>query len=143
MSDNFEPKALRIIDANANRAREGLRVAEDFARFVLDNHTIARELRSLRHDITKAIRSSIPLEKLLSARDTPGDVGASPEKFKPATQKTALDIAVAAFKRIQEATRSLAEYTKPIDALTSAEIETIRYKSYELEKQVILANLSD
>ena len=28
---------LRLLDANANRAREALRVLEDYARFVLDD----------------------------------------------------------------------------------------------------------
>ena len=33
----MESSVLRLLDANANRAREALRVVEDYARFVLDD----------------------------------------------------------------------------------------------------------
>ena len=38
----------RILDANLNRAREGLRVLEDFARFLADNHDVSLKLKSMR-----------------------------------------------------------------------------------------------
>ena len=34
---NPDPTSLRIIDANLNRAREALRVLEEYARFGLDD----------------------------------------------------------------------------------------------------------
>jgi hypothetical protein len=40
---------LRLIDANANRAREALRVVEDYCRFVLNDETLSGSLKSLRH----------------------------------------------------------------------------------------------
>jgi len=43
--------ALRIIDANANRAREALRVMEDAARFILNHQPLCAALKSLRHDL--------------------------------------------------------------------------------------------
>lgn len=139
MTDKFKPNALRIIDANANRAREGLRVAEDFVRFVLENFELAKQIRDLRHQITAALKSTADLSELLAARDTPSDPGASPDKFKPSSPTETLDIAVGAFKRTQEACRSLAEYSKPIDATASSEFEKVRYAAYELEKRAILA----
>ena len=35
----------RILDASANRAREGLRVAEDYVRFVLDDPGLTKRLQ--------------------------------------------------------------------------------------------------
>ena len=48
------PAVLRILDANANRAREALRVVEDYARFVLDDAALSGELKQLRHDLATA-----------------------------------------------------------------------------------------
>ena len=48
--------ALRIIDAAANRAREGLRVAEDFVRFVLDDRHLTEQCKQLRHDLAALLR---------------------------------------------------------------------------------------
>src|SRR5947208_6588218 len=63
----------RVLDACANRAREGLRVAEDYCRFVLDDAYLCSELKRLRHDLTAALTEFAP--DLLAARDTEGDVG--------------------------------------------------------------------
>ena len=49
----------RILDANANRAREALRVVEDYCRFVLDDRFLSGELKRLRHDLT-AILGELP-----------------------------------------------------------------------------------
>ena len=50
------PKDLyRIIDANFNRSKEGLRVCEDMARFVWDDKILSVALKNIRHDLNKAI----------------------------------------------------------------------------------------
>ena len=43
---------LRVLDAAANRAREGLRVVEDYVRFVLDDQYLTELCKQLRHDLT-------------------------------------------------------------------------------------------
>ena len=40
-------KVLRLLDANANRAREALRTLEDYCRFILDNHQLCGELKKI------------------------------------------------------------------------------------------------
>ena len=65
---------LRIIDAAANRAREGLRVVEDFARFSLDDPHLTGLLKNCRHRLTESLKIIEPVD-LLSARDTVQDVG--------------------------------------------------------------------
>ncbi len=47
----MDSDALRIIDVNLNRAREALRVVEDYARFVLDDADAAAAVKSCRHDL--------------------------------------------------------------------------------------------
>ena len=66
----------RMIDANANRAREALRVMEDIARFALDDGKIGAGLKSLRHDLTEAVDGlGLSRRSLLESRDAGGDVG--------------------------------------------------------------------
>src|SRR5687767_15694896 len=65
-------RVLRLLDANANRAREALRVIEDYARFVLDDRETSAELKAIRHDLAAATASFVADAVL--HRDTPGDV---------------------------------------------------------------------
>ncbi len=55
----------RILDASANRAREGLRVVEDYVRFVLDDPGLTRRLKEVRHRLAQAERG---LDEQLLAR---------------------------------------------------------------------------
>ena len=69
-------KVLRIIDANLNRSREGLRVCEDIARFLLNDAKSARKFKTIRQNIFSAIKDSkIDYLELLKERDSTGDVG--------------------------------------------------------------------
>src|SRR5436309_1133874 len=45
----------RILDASANRAREGLRVVEDYARFALNDPGLTRRLKEVRHRLAEAL----------------------------------------------------------------------------------------
>ena len=72
MSDP-DRSVLRLLDANANRAREALRVLEDAARFILNRADLTAQLKSLRHDLTQILLPFLP--GALIQRDTPGDVG--------------------------------------------------------------------
>src|ERR1700690_440050 len=65
----------RLLDANANRAREGLRIIEDTARFVLDDASAARAFRDLRHGVDELVRRHY--KELLTARDVAHDSGRS------------------------------------------------------------------
>ncbi len=66
----------RIIDANTNRALEGLRVLEDIARFALDDADLTAQLKDARHGLLAAVRAFVLPEGLqLAARDAGADVG--------------------------------------------------------------------
>ena len=68
----------RMLDANINRAREGLRVMEDAARFGLDDAGLCGEIKAIRHELLTALHEAgVRPAELLAARDTPGDVGTS------------------------------------------------------------------
>src|SRR5205807_527282 len=75
LSDPVEEiDTARILDAGANRAREALRVIEDFCRFSLDDALLSGELKRLRHELAEAL-AGLPAGLLLEARETQRDVG--------------------------------------------------------------------
>ena len=129
------PDARRILDANANRAREALRVMEDGARFLLNDEPLTRDLKALRHNLRTALEGV----NLAGARDTPGDVGTSvtieAEMDRPGTR----DVLVAAGKRLSEALRSIEEFSKTIDPAVAHATEQLRYRGYELERRLVVA----
>ena len=131
---NVPPATFRLFDANANRAREALRVLEDYARFVLDHEPLSAELKQLRHDLTAATRPFLPAAVL--HRDTLGDVGTAIATPAEANRSDLADVVTAAGKRLGEAARSLEEVAKTFDPATAAALEAIRYRWYAVEQRV-------
>jgi thiamine-phosphate pyrophosphorylase len=129
----------RLIDASANRAREGLRLLEDIARFVLDDAGLTEALKRVRHDLRSNL-DALPLRpaELLAARDTPGDVGTAITTPGELDRSEALpDLATAAAKRAQEALRSLEEAAKALGRSPRG-FESARYTLYDLERRLML-----
>jgi thiamine-phosphate pyrophosphorylase len=127
--------ALRIIDAALNRAGEGLRVVEDYLRFVLDDPFLTREIKSLRHDLAAAATAVAPFDRH-AARDTVRDVGTTVSTPAEQDRSNAHAVCAASLKRAEQALRSLEEYGKLIDGGFSAQMETLRYRLYTLEKAI-------
>ncbi len=128
---------LRIIDANFNRAREALRVAEDYARFALDSPRLTEALKGLRHKLREAIDAlGLPPGALLGARDTAGDVGTALATDAEFSRPDAASVAQAAFKRLAESLRCLEEYGKTLNVQAAQAIEQLRYRAYELELEM-------
>ena len=127
---------LRIIDAAANRAGEGLRVVEDFVRFALDDRHLTGLAKQLRHDLT-GVLARISTADRMAARDTPADVGTDVSTVAESHRSDAAAVAIAAFQRLQQALRSLEEFTKLLDPSVAAELESLRYRAYTLERAVI------
>lgn len=121
---------LRLLDANLNRLREGIRVVEDIYRYIFNDKKIASKLKKLRH------KSRIEIHKeLLDSRDIQNDV----LKTSTTSEQTRADldsILIANFKRAQESSRVLEEFTKLIDINTSENFKNIRYELYHLEKSI-------
>jgi thiamine-phosphate pyrophosphorylase len=128
-------QALRIIDAAANRGREGLRVVEDYVRFVLDDLHLTRLLKSLRHDLTAAL-ARFSLSERLAARETQADVGTRVETSAERRRGDSAAVLAANFARLQESLRSLEEFAKVLDRDASVQFEQLRYRSYTLQRAV-------
>jgi thiamine-phosphate pyrophosphorylase len=128
----------RVLDASANRAREGLRVIEDFVRFALDDRMLTRRLKDVRHRVDEAVRGFGP-DLLIDARDVEGDVGTHVMAPPSAIRESPRAVLSANFKRAQEALRSLEEYAKLVDDWISGRFEAARYDLYTLEKLVMTA----
>jgi thiamine-phosphate pyrophosphorylase len=125
---------LRILDANANRAREALRVIEDYARFVLNDDQICGTLKQLRHDFAAAT-AGFSTHAILH-RDTPGDVGVPIKTESELHRENVNDVVIAAGKRLGEALRTIEEYAKTFDAPAAATIESLRYRFYDIEQKI-------
>jgi len=131
---------LRVLDAGLNRAREGLRVLEDYGRFVCDDGAVATGLKQLRHELCEAEGRVAGLrpgsaERLLS-RDTAGDVGAGVTLASEQQRGDGGGLLVANLRRVQESLRSLEEFGKLLDSEFAGAMKRLRYRSYILEQQL-------
>lgn len=130
-------EALRLIDANFNRAKEGLRVCEDLFRFVYENRKLTSAFKKLRHKCSKTLLAfPVPYCELVRFRDSQDDLGkksAILEKKKISWN----DLAVSNMKRSEEAFRVLEEASKIFAPKISRRFQSLRFKLYELEKKVL------
>lgn len=127
---------MRLIDANANRCREALRVAEDYARFVLDSRELSSRIKTTRHQLADATRTFLP--DALLYRDTPGDVGTTTKTEAEGVRQNLADVLTAATKRAGEAMRALSEYLKTLSPAAAEMMETLRYDWYDIERQLLI-----
>ncbi len=123
-----------MLDANANRAREGLRVLEDYARFKLNDDALSDSLKQLRHALTSA--TAPLLSDAIHCRDTPGDVGRGHTTAAETKRADLGEIVVAAGKRLGEAMRVIEETCKIFDPPAAEKIKQARYQAYELERRL-------
>lgn len=122
-----EKNTLRLIDANLNRLREGIRVVEDIFRYVYNDKTTSKKLKTLRH-----LSRLENYTKILETRDVQNDV--LRESIKSEQNRSDLfSILIANFKRAQESARVLEEFTKLISIKDSENFKYVRYELYSLE----------
>ncbi|MFC1675546.1 thiamine phosphate synthase [Planctomycetota bacterium] len=133
----MERSIYRIIDANFNRAREAVRVMEEFCRFVLNSKPLSEQAKQFRHELSGAI-SALDCSRLIACRDTVSDVGVGQKVPNQLQRKEIGDCFTAACKRLVEALRVLAEMTQTIDPAIADRIENLRYRAYTLEKDIVL-----
>jgi thiamine-phosphate pyrophosphorylase len=126
----------RILDANINRATEGIRVCEEVARFILNDRRLTIQLRNMRHQ-TSQIINKLPREKLINKRNSSKDVG----RLLQDGQKRSgyQDVFFANMQRIKESIRVLEEFYKLVDINAAHKLKRIRYRAYEIEKKVTFA----
>jgi thiamine-phosphate pyrophosphorylase len=119
------------MDANLNRAREGLRVLEDTARFVWDDRSLFEAFRRARHRLDRLTRAAYP--RLVSSRDSAADMG---RRMGEVRRRTAEGLVAANFRRVEEALRVLEEYGKLLSPRSAAAFKALRFRLYIAEKTV-------
>jgi thiamine-phosphate pyrophosphorylase len=126
----------RIIDANINRTKEGLRVCEEIARFTLDSRSLTLEFKKIRHRI-EAILKRLPNRAILiRERESLSDVGKN-IALNELKRRDYRDIFFANIQRVKESVRVLEEFTKLINKDIALEFKKTRYLIYEIEKKGI------
>lgn len=128
--------AYRILDANLNRAREAVRVIEDYCRFLRNDAALSRELKQIRHDLGKAA-TLLPAAALLANRDVQADVGTTISTTDELTRSSPEHVVAANSKRLQEALRSLEEFGKLVSPEFAIVCERLRYRAYKIEPAVV------
>ena len=131
-SKSIQPAVWRILDANFDRAREGLRIIEEWCRFALNDAAMASECKQMRQELglwhTPEIRA---------ARDTAADVGTALTHPRE-EQRTGIEqLLQANLCRVQEALRVLEEYGKLYSPSVSSGCKQMRYRVYTLESNLL------
>ncbi|UCF42383.1 MAG: thiamine phosphate synthase [Planctomycetota bacterium] len=133
----MQHSVYRIIDANFNRAREAARVIEEFSRFALNCEALTARAKQLRHELS-AVIGKLDATRLITSRDTLGDVGIGQTVDKQLKRGNLRDFFTAGCKRLTESLRTLAEMVQTIDPSTAQMLEKLRFDAYALEKDIVI-----
>jgi thiamine-phosphate pyrophosphorylase len=125
-------KIGRLIDANLNRLKEGIRVIEDINRYIFDDEALSSTLKQLRHQLQPAYD-----QNRLRYRDIENDV-LKESISSELTRISINDLMIANFSRAQESARVLEESFKLIDPSHSERFKALRYGLYAVEKAFFL-----
>ena len=123
------PDLYRVIDANLNRLKEGIRVIEDIARYLHNDKKLSTKLKELRH-----LSRIDDIQPLLHSRDSDNDV-LRPTMPTEMNRDSLESILIANYKRAQESSRVLEEVYKIVHPQYSETFKNIRYTLYTLEKE--------
>ncbi|MDP3731545.1 MAG: thiamine-phosphate pyrophosphorylase [Candidatus Omnitrophota bacterium] len=135
MPNTYNSKIIyRIIDANINRAKEGLRVCEEITRFILDSYNLTTEFKKIRHRADTILEYLPRNTELFKERRSLSDVGRK-IYINELKRKNCRDIFFANIQRAKESVRVLEEFTKLINKNIAVKFKRLRYDIYELEKK--------
>jgi thiamine-phosphate pyrophosphorylase len=129
----FTIPLYRILDANLDRAREGLRVIEEWCRFGLNDTELAGICKKLRQELGRWHQDDFRL-----ARDTPADVGTEITHAQEETRANITAVLQANLSRVQEALRVLEEYGKVYSPAMGSACKHMRYQIYTLESRLLV-----
>lgn len=124
--------AQRIVDANLNRASEGLRVVEDIFRYALNDAPVQQRLKDMRHRLAFEFEH----RPLIAARDAVGDVGFASKGMLEERRSSLEDIVRSNMKRVQEALRVLEEIMKLESPEKAGRMKAMRYECYGIERDM-------
>lgn len=133
--DSFSnPARDRLLDANLDRAREGLRVLEDWARFGLGRGDLVVRTKDMRQRLGRLHRDAYKF-----ARHTATDPAAGLGHPAQAERSSPSAVVGANAGRVQEALRVLEEFGRSSDPLLAEEASALRYLLYDLEVDLLQA----
>jgi thiamine-phosphate pyrophosphorylase len=127
-----QPALYRILDANLDRAREGLRVIEEWCRFGLNHSQLTEQCKHLRQEL-----ATWHTPELRAARNTPEDPGTELTHPQEETRDSIEQVLQVNFCRMEEALRVLEEYGKVYKPNMAAAVKQIRYQVYTLESSLM------
>ena len=122
----------RILDANLDRGREGIRIIEEWCRFGLNNPDLAQKCKDLRQEL-----ASWHSLELRLARDTVGDRGTELSHPQEEKRGSLSHILQANLCRVQESLRVLEEYGKLYRPEMGEAFKQMRYRVYILESDLL------
>lgn len=137
----MEQPVYRIIDANFNRAREALRVIEEYCRFSLNSARFTERAKQMRHQLSRLI-GGLDAGRLIASRDTKADVGVGLSVEGQMHRVDLIDAAKAACKRLTEALRSLSEVIAAENPGLAEQLEALRFEAYNLEKDCLIFDVA-
>lgn len=130
----MEQRIYAAIDANLNRALEGIRVCEDVMRFCLRRTDLSTRFKETRHLLADAAKR-FPPGMLLHGRDVEADGQKFVDLGGEGTRGSLADLLSANLHRAMEAVRSLEEFSKlAFPGLNGNPFQRIRFTLYELER---------
>ena len=130
---------FRLLDANINRAMEGIRVLEETARMFFDDSVLTSALKDIRHELAQIIKKEKGLNhQMLCARESERDVLRNGETKSEQTRGDIVSVVRANAARSQEAIRTIEEYIKLYIPDLSQKFKSIRFKLYDIEKTLVL-----
>ena len=143
----FEQSILRILDANLNRASEGLRVVEEVARFILNDAGLQRKTKQLRHDLLRLGKKTLAassgsenrMHAIVESRDSISDVGG---KETTEGEKERIDLSSiiqSNCSRAAESVRVFEEFSKLLSKTHATRWKNVRFRVYAVEKELLLA----
>jgi thiamine-phosphate pyrophosphorylase len=127
-----QPAVCRILDANLDRAREGLRIIEEWCRFGVNSSQLVNECKQMRQELAKWHGM-----ELRAARDTPGDAGTELTHPHEQQRSSIQQLLQVNFARVEEALRVLEEYSKLYDPDLGSAAKQMRYRVYTLESNLL------
>jgi thiamine-phosphate pyrophosphorylase len=127
-----EPAICRILDANLDRAREGLRIIEEWCRFGINSGSLANECKQMRQEL-----ASWHTQEIRASRDTPQDPGTELTHPKEEQRSSIEQLLQANLCRVEEALRVLEEYGKLYHPEMGAVFKQMRYRVYTLESNLL------
>ncbi|HOU36228.1 MAG TPA: thiamine-phosphate pyrophosphorylase [Candidatus Omnitrophota bacterium] len=129
----------RIIDANTNRLKEGLRVCEEIFRFIVEDRRITRLLKGIRHQADVLAAALACRNRRLAARNSARDTGRSLHTRPELKRSGVSDLFAANIQRVKESIRVLEEFSKLTDTKCALGFKELRYRVYEIEQRAAKA----